>query len=137
MSGDTWFPRADYVRMGWSDQMIEHQRWLSEAACAATGAQPGNFSTFGDQEGLGQAFDYQPPADDAFGFTDVSGDTMAAEAASDALDAVTGIGDVGALLAAVNALRGNVEDLCEFNETKDQEIAALRRRIEDLECLYV
>lgn len=131
MSG-AWFPRADYERMGWSHQMIEHQRWLSEAACAATGAQPGDFSTFGDQEGLGMAFDYQAPAagedagiglpDGAFFAPDPRGDDLPEDSA---------------LISAVLRLSADVKDLCATMETKDQEIAILRERVKDLECLSV
>ncbi len=131
MSGETWFPRADYERMDWSHQMIEHQRWLSEAACAATGATPGDFSTFGDQEGLGLAFDYQAPVtggDSGIGLAD---------GVSFAPDPRDGTVEDSAITAAVLRLSRDVQALCAIMETKDQEIAILREKIKDLECLSV
>ena len=124
--------------MGFSPQMIEWFRWVGCAATAATGAPSGDFSTFGDQEGLGQAFDYQPPVgSDNIGFTDATPDYEARDAAAAALGQSTGVPDAAALMAAVAALRDDVQGLCALVETKDQEIAVLREKIEDLECLSV
>jgi len=133
MSGETWFPRADYIRLSWSHEMIEHMRWLTEAACAATGATPGDFSTFGDQEGLGMAFDYRPPASDSgTGFEQLPYDFTARRDAADALAA--GIGeDNGALVAAIARLSDQVQDLCATIEAKDHELDTLRRQVRDLQ----
>lgn len=128
MSGETYFPRPDYIRMGWSHPMMEHMRWLTEAACAATGATPGDFSTFGDQEDIGAAYDYRPPAES---FTEVA----AAEYRAPSDDALAaGLGeDTGALVAAISRLSSQVQDLCITLENRDNDIVMLRRRIRDLE----
>ena len=131
------FPQPDFQRMGFSPQMIEWFRWVGCAATAATGAPSGDFSTFGDQEGLGQAFDYQPPVDGAVdAFVDMSVDYTARATADAAFSADLGV-DHGTLAATVARLVDDVQGLCALVETKDQEIAALREKIEDLECLSV
>ena len=139
MSGDTWFPRADYERFGFSHQMIEHLRWMTEGVCAATGAQTNDFSTFSDQEGLGLAFDYQAPASgdgDGAGLGGFGIDYGARDAAAGALGQSVGIGDPSAIFAEIARLRDDVQGMCATIETRDQEIAVLRGKIRDLECLY-
>lgn len=136
MSGQ--FPLADYQHFGFSAQMIDHLRWLTCGVTSATGgALNGDFSTFGDQEDLGAAFDYRPPAvnnDAGLGIGGFSADFTARETAQAALGQVTGLGDASQVMAAIRRLQDDVQGLCGVVDEKDQELMSLRTRIRALEC---